>query len=532
MTYEESFCNDALKHPENCTRLEVASELGTYMTGGALADIPWMLPAPLSLLFTVAVIGAMAYFVWYSKTRKEPGGGSGSGGRVYYVDNCRFFLETLVISKHMVSWFYDGRLQNNYDCWYMTALTNWTESFHMAMFACCSGLLSKGYLTPARSKRTMMRVVVPFILLNWLVYPVSQYIILGKPTPSHWHIIPSPLVHEGILWFLYSWLFWRITTGVFLSTMPPHTMLIVSYLISWMGGYWFEDVGYLSLDTSFAWLPMYCTGYVIPLRSLEALDKRWVKACGLVVTVLILSLHLSFAYLADPDVGELGVGVGPDSVDHDQAFDYGLYFQPWMSASSRHFYFQHQVHVKFKEPSIYWTAWTQRVVFQFLVTWPTGVALMALVPHSQKFFTEWGSRTMYAYVGQVISKLILMRVFLSCFDTDKPFGATGDQMFGPLMSLVFGIALGLITNVSWACSYTHMWMKYIMEPEWVFAVFLDDDQLLELTAEKKVSKPPPPPPPPAKNDVEENDEDDGDDDGDGSDDSSEETLKPLWRRLF
>jgi len=517
----------ALENPDNCTRFEVASGFHIYTKGGALADIPWMLPAPLSLLLTVAVIGAMAFFVWYSKTRKGPGGGSGSGGRVYYVDNCRFVLETLVISKHMISWFFADRLQNNYDCWYMTALTNWTESFHMAMFACCSGLLSKGYLTPARSKRTMMRVVVPFILLNWLVYPICQYIIMGSPTPSHWHIIPSPLVHQDILWFLYSWLFWRITTGVFLSTMPPHTMLVVSYLISWMGGYWFEDVGYLSIDTSFAWLPMYCTGYVIPLRSLEALNRNWVRACGAVVTALVLSLHLFFAYRSDPDVGALRDRVGPDSVDHDQFFDYGLYFQPWMSASNRHFYFSHQAHVKSSEPGLYWIAWTQRVVFQFLVTWPTGIALMALVPHSQKFFTEWGSRTMYAYVGQIITHWAIIRVFLYCFDTGKPFGPTGDQAFGPLVALVVGVVLGLITNVSWACSYTHRWMKYIMEPEWIFAFFLDDDQLLELTAEKKASKPPPPPP--DKNNAE---EDDDDDDNDDSGDSSEETLKPLWRRLF
>jgi fucose 4-O-acetylase-like acetyltransferase len=518
----------ALENPDNCTRFEVASGLGLYMQGGALADIPWMVPAPLSLMFTVAIIGAMAYFVWYSKTRKEPGGGSGSGGRVYYVDNCRFCLETLVISKHMVSWFFAGRLQNNYDCWYWTALTNWTESFHMAMFACCSGLLSKGYLTPARSKRTIMRVIVPFILLNWLVYPISHYIILGKPPPSQWHIIPSPFVHEGILWFLYAWLFWRITTGVFLSTMPPHTVLVVSYLISWMAGYWFEGVGYLNVDTTFAWLPMYCTGYVIPLRSLEVLDRKWVRMCGVVVTVLILSLHLLFAYLSDPNVGALRGQEGPDSVDHDQPFDYGLYFQPWMSASNRHFYFSHPTQVKNSEPSLFWIAWTQRVVFQFLVTWPTGVALMVLVPHSQKFFTEWGSRTMYAYVGQVITKALIQRVFWICFGTDKPFGPTGDQMFGPLVTLVFAVAMGLLTNVSWACSYTHRWMKYIMEPEWIFAFFLDDEQLLELTAEKKGSRPPPPPPP-AENGVE---EDDDGDDTDDSGDSNEETLKPLWRRLF
>jgi hypothetical protein len=133
---------------------------------------------------------------------------------------------------------------------------------------------------------------------------------------------------------------------------------------------------------------MYCTGYVIPLRSLEVLDRKWVRVCGVVVTALILSLHLLFAYLSDPNVGALRGREGPDSVDHDQPFDYGLYFQPWMSSASRHFYFMHKGYVRSHEPGLYWIAWTQRVVFQFLVIWPTGIALMVLVPHTQRYFTE------------------------------------------------------------------------------------------------------------------------------------------------
>ena len=217
-----------------------------FMGGGCLADLPWFFPPVVSVSVAVlVVISGVLVLVFKPWERMQRV--SISSDRVYFVDNCRFVLETLVITKHIISFFFKHAAHCNLDCWWLTGFSLWCESFHMPLFACCSGLLSKGYLTPARAKRTIMRVVTPFLLLNYFVYPAQNAYLHMDGTPVHGYmslyggdIIPTPFEHQAITWFLYSWMTWRIITGVFLSTLSPHFTLAVCYVISWISGYWFD----------------------------------------------------------------------------------------------------------------------------------------------------------------------------------------------------------------------------------------------------------------------------------------------------
>ena len=474
-------CPEVRLNFQNYTRLEVAKCMGYFMRGGCLADLPWFIPAEVSCLVALLVVLLGIWFLvkFQVPEREQSEATAGPKERVFYIDNCRFVLETLVIAKHLVAIFAKHKSHVNFDCWWLNAFCLWCASFHMPLFAFCSGLLSKGYLTPPRAKRTIIRVAMPWLLLNYFVYPAKHAYLHMKGYKSLYggDFIPTPFEREPISWFLGAWMIWRVLTGTFLSTLSTPFMLGLSYTISWISGYWFSSESpyfhVMGLPAAMAWLGIYATGFVIPLSSLSFLGQTSVRLCGALMLCFSLLLHFGLAYLSDPVPSSLNDRPGPSSL----GFDYGLHFQVWLNAASRYYYFQHPEEIRQEMPMTYWLAWTQRLSVQFLLTWPTGLGLLSLVPQEKQFWTEWGSRTMYPYLLQVVSFFFLIRLLRSFFGTI--------YVFTPL-SLCFLVPIvALLINIFWACSWTHSWAKYLLEPTWISGIFRRDLEVVAPTIEAK-----------------------------------------------
>ena len=96
--------------------------------------------------------------------------------QIYWIDNARFWLETFVISKHLMV--YLGTLYR-WDTWWQPGVASFFESFMMPMFSCCSGFLSKGDPTPERALRVIFRAWIPFAIIN-VFY---QWIDGARPSP-------------------------------------------------------------------------------------------------------------------------------------------------------------------------------------------------------------------------------------------------------------------------------------------------------------------------------------------------------------
>ncbi|KAK3242895.1 hypothetical protein CYMTET_47431 [Cymbomonas tetramitiformis] len=93
----------------------------------------------------------------------------GKKGRNYFVDNCRFWLETLVILKHLMGKLQQGEGYGEDECfanWWMCAIGGYVGTFHMAFFTVFSGMLSKKPMTPQRLARVVVMRWVPLVTLS------------------------------------------------------------------------------------------------------------------------------------------------------------------------------------------------------------------------------------------------------------------------------------------------------------------------------------------------------------------------------
>lgn len=436
--------------------------------GGCLAETPWLIPAPLGVAVACLVCVAMVAGVLFGVTRRviaPPQKAKARELRVFYVDNCRFVLETLVICGHVML-----LLCHKPTPRWRRGILGWLHSFFLQFFALCSGLLSKGYLTPERAKRSVVRVLAPFMLMN-IVIPVVK---------RHWtklaHIY-NPYDAMGTTWFLQAWLVWRGVTP-FLSTLKPGLMVLASFAICLASGYWYSTPGkYFHADIAFAFLPFYIAGYLVPLEVLSVFDRPWIKVTGLFVSVTYFTLHMWLAlHSAAPDDGDdywHEFHAGKDEANAEGRFDYGFHWDAWSVAAGRHYYF-HSSHVVSEDPATYYLAWTQRLSYQVLLTWPTGLAMLAMVPHQETFFTEWGSRTMYPFMWQ------LPAIWCLEYLLEWLRGYSHLPAMNPFLEILLVSCCALALNVFWASRLTHSWARFIMEPTWLLGAFRDDEDLKSL----------------------------------------------------
>merc|ERR1719265_1325973 len=87
--------------------------------------------------------------------------------RSSWLDNCRFWLVTLVIVGHIVAmpWTF-GWVQG----YWLKPFLSWSSTMHIPGLAFISGACSRGPLTPSRAARLIIFVIIPYVfsrLFNW-----------------------------------------------------------------------------------------------------------------------------------------------------------------------------------------------------------------------------------------------------------------------------------------------------------------------------------------------------------------------------
>lgn len=495
----------AFSEPRNSTNwTSIAVEVNTkYHAGGGLAAVPWFIPMHLGVAVAGTTCALYLLAAWFGFGTGPPHmlGMPGRSrlrdnlledfgdvqGRVYFIDNCRYVLMTLLIARH----FLDHGLQPSevlqWDgfgkCWWMQAIKNYCDSFIMPMFAFCSGLVSKGFLTPLRIKHSILRVFFPMIVINYLLLPVNRlrqdwYGIVG---------LPSPYVANETTWFLQALLLWRFVVSL-LSTLRPGVFLAVAYVISWLSGYWFESTGaHFGAEAAFPLLGFYATGYLLPLQYLSALNRAWVKLLGVLLTATAITAHMglasnshfaSKAYGGPSDstsLSQFSTAVAMSSTNASTQSigelagnsEYCLFYATWQRAALRSYYFNAGT----ADMAVYWLAWTQRLATQLLFSWPAGLALLAIVPHGFVFFTDWGTRTIYPLIGQVFS-FWAIRTWLASHGVDASYFSTSPVQF--MMLVAVGSNL---VNIMWAARITSTWVSFLMEPSWLSHAFVPEDEL-------------------------------------------------------
>ena len=156
------------------------------------------------------------------------------------LDNLKFILIALVIIGHTIE-----PVIGRYD---------WVESiyifiylFHMPMFVYASGVVSSKYLDDAIIRRIVVRLIIPYVLLE-LCYSLFDYYIFSRNT-----LTISPLAPYWIMWYMLSLIFWRMLLPVFNQFRYP---VILGLVLGFGCGLYGYDY-HLSFSRTFVFLPFF-----------------------------------------------------------------------------------------------------------------------------------------------------------------------------------------------------------------------------------------------------------------------------------
>lgn len=386
----------------------------------------------------------------------------GKKGRNYYVDNCRFWLETLVILKHLMGKLQQGEGYGEDQCfanWWMCAIGGYVGTFHMAFFTVFSGMLSKKPMTPQRLARVVVMRWVPLVTLSLAsnLYHDGPRILQKE--------IANPLTAYTGLWYMQCWVIWQSLTP-YLLTLRTEAMVFWSMLFSLLGGYWFtgDSGNILALNNAINLLPFFIAGLVLEDRHFDWARNVFYKRLGAAVSALLLGLLLLNAYYTWDD-------------GDDRDFSITAY-RNWYKVTQMKNYFEAD-YSRDEGSREYWTYWSQQWVSQMLA-WVFGLAFVAMIPHERTIFSEFGANTFYSYVLQFYYFGILQ--YLSLWITGSKF-VPADTWHGVLGWMLI-LAHSVICNMFLSCRFIRAFFRVLFEGDWFQSCMKSNDELKKMQNQK------------------------------------------------
>ncbi|NUR85110.1 MAG: acyltransferase family protein [Nonomuraea sp.] len=319
-----------------------------------------------------------------------------------YLDNVKFILIAFVILGHS--------LVPTLSADSARAVYIFIYTFHMPLFVLISGYLSRNFWNSnAKTNKLVDTFVVPYVIVE------VGYAALRTALGHKWSLtIIDP---SWINWYLVALLFWRLTAPVWKRMKYPIPVSIAVYLFAGFS----QISGDFSMDRFFGLMPFFVIGLVMQPEHFDRLDRRWIKIVGGVVLACAAAVAVVVAPKAPLDP----------------------------------FYFKSS----YNDLDLSWWMGLGLRVGLLACALAMCLAILALVPRTETWFTDLGTRTLYCYLLHGIPVLIA-----------KDMGWLGQPwLFGPLG--VAAIACSAFALAIVLClPQTRTLFKWVLEPRltWLY----------------------------------------------------------------
>ncbi|MFD0655605.1 acyltransferase family protein [Thermocatellispora tengchongensis] len=283
-------------------------------------------------------------------------------------------------------------------------------SFHMPAFVLISGYLSRNFWhSNAKINKLVDTLLIPFVVVE------VGYALLRVALGQKWSLtIIDP---AWLNWYLLALVLWRISTPVWTRMKQPLLIAVIIYLVAGFS----EISGDFSIDRFFGLLPFYVLGLLLKPEHFDHLNRLWVK----IAAVFVL-------------IGAAGVAI---YIAHTGAKLAPLYFKNSYAKMDMSWYVGLGTRAALLVGALVMTA-----------------AVLALVPRGETWFSDLGTRTLYAYLLHGIPVLIAKEMgWLSVPWLYGPLGALA------IMTSCFALAIVLClpetrTIFKWALEPRLTWL--------------------------------------------------------------------------
>ncbi|GII33186.1 acyltransferase family protein [Planotetraspora mira] len=334
----------------------------------------------------------------------EPAPQSKKRPREPFLDNVKFVLIALVATGHsLVPTLAADSSRAAYLFIYV---------FHMPLFVTISGYLSRNFWNSStKTTKLIDNFLIPYVVVE-IGYAGLRTAFGHKFSIS----ITDP---AWLNWYLLALLLWRLSTPVWQRVRFPLVIAVIIYVVAGMT----DLSGDFSVDRFFGLLPFFVLGLVIKPGLFEFLARAWVR----VLSVLVIAGAAAVAvYL----VKNYSVKLGP--IYYSQSY-----------------------------PDLHLVWWKGMVLRMALLgaALTMSAAVLSLIPRSETWFSDLGTRTLYCYLLHGVPVMIA-----------KEMGwLSAPWLFGPLgvaaiASACFALAIVLCMPL------TRTFFKWLLEPRlsWLY----------------------------------------------------------------
>ncbi|MER7207003.1 acyltransferase family protein [Streptosporangium sp. NPDC000239] len=331
---------------------------------------------------------------------EEPTAPPAKKKREPYLDNVKFVLIVMVVIGHS--------LVPTLAAHSSRAAYLFIYTFHMPAFVLISGYLGRNFWNSnAKINKLVDTMLVPYAFIE-IGYALLRYALGQKWTLT----IIDP---AWLNWYLVALVLWRISTPIWTRMRQPLLVAVTIYMVAGFS----EISGDFSLDRFFGLLPFYVLGLLLKPEHFDLLKPFWVRiAAGFVVAGGVAVA----VYLAPR--------VGLDPVYYRYSFKY-MHLSWWMGLSVR--------------------------AAMLLAGLALSVALLALVPRRETWFSDLGTRTLYTYLLHGVVVLIAKDQKWLSFP----------WLYGPLGVLAIASS-SLVLAIILSLPQTRTLFKWLLEPRLVW----------------------------------------------------------------
>lgn len=365
--------------------------------------------------------------------------------RSFWLDNCRFWLVTLVIVGHIIAlpWTFGW-----VDGYWLKPVLSWANTIHIPGLAFISGVCSHGPLTSPRAARLIVFLLIPYMFSRLFNWAYSCHIGAS--------CLLNPFRGDGIEWYLLSLLQWRLAICL-CAPVRGEVLLIASFVCALTSGYYIPFDGVLAIERTMAFFPFFVAGFLFDLDAARHHVER--NPILRTVAFTVLSVTLAVLWFGPPSwtiiletgmPGDFNFDYANPRIDPEHPWKYlgmprcGLEF--WLSPVWR----------------------VPRYVLSFVML----AATLILVPSRETWYTEAGRYTMYPYLlhGWLIFAMITWAQHHPYFLywTMGPFWKGG-------WTWLVAIGAGFIFSLATTTHAVRRVFGFVIEPVWAYSFMLEDE---------------------------------------------------------
>ncbi|MEU7987444.1 acyltransferase family protein [Streptosporangium canum] len=266
-----------------------------------------------------------------------------------YLDNVKFVLIALVVTGHSLV---PTLAAHSAKSAYLFIYT-----FHMPAFVLISGYLGRNFWNSnAKINKLVDTMLVPYVVVE-IGYALLRYGLGQKWTLT----IIDP---AWLNWYLLALVLWRISTPIWNRMRQPLLVAVVIYMVAGFS----EISGDFSIDRFFGLLPFYVLGLVLKPEHFDLLKPVWVR----ILAGITVAGGIAVAVFIAPHV------------------------------NLKPIYFRYSI----KSMDTSWLIGLGVRGAVLIAALAMSVALLALVPRRETWFSDLGTRTLYAYLLHGVVVLI------------------------------------------------------------------------------------------------------------------------------